>query len=113
MYECTRAEVLWKKLGLFFTKYMLIETQSIDFNFENVFINRVHRAPNHVINFMILVTKQYLYTSKCLKKTPSFVELLLKIEELRKIEMYNAKVKNTMNTHTRKWAPYEDPKVNL
>ena len=67
------------------------------------FLGRVHCNPGHVVNFIVLVCKQFLYAKKCLGVKAHFKELLKVID---RIEKYNAKEKGRLHYHQCKWAPY-------
>ena len=69
----------------------------------NVMMNTVHQNPNHVINFICLVTKQYIYAQKCLKRTLNKQELIEKINLFENIEKYNAIKSGKLTKHIRKW----------
>ena len=70
----------------------------------NVIMNTVHPKPNHVINYMCLVTKQYIYAQKCKGKTLHIEELTSRINLYEKIEKYNAVKNGNLTKHVKKWS---------
>ena len=67
--------------------------------------NCVIDSPVHIINFIILITKQYLYAQRCLKLPANFIELKARINMLKNTEYYIAKKNNNVTKHLAKWQP--------
>lgn len=99
-YECGSVKNLWMDLRLLLTKYNIV---NLDFSLRNIMFNQVHANKNHVINFIVLITKQYIYRSRCFKEKPKFSTLLREIENVYKVEEHLAKVRNNWNKHVKKW----------
>ena len=59
---------------------------------------------SHIINFLVLVAKQYIYRQRCLKKSLVFQEWLGLIKRLEAIEKYIAVKNEKIKTHIKKWA---------
>ena len=65
--------------------------------------NLIQPEKADVANFILLVTKQYIYANKCLGKKLCKYELEVKIEKNRKYELYHAKKNNCMYKYCKKW----------
>ena len=87
LFECKKSEKLWWHLRQLCQEI----TPECKWTYENIFLNAVHPRPHHVINFLVLVTKQYVYACKCTKSTPHIKVLLLKILEYQRLEKFNAR----------------------
>ena len=72
-------------------------------NYANVILNLVNDKPGHIFNFVILLTKQYMYANRCLKKNMTREMLINKIETIRRYEFYYAKQQNQLTKHCKKW----------
>ena len=101
--ECHVVKELWKKIFEFIQKEynvseICIDTPAILFN---KIVNK--QGQKHVANFICLVTKQYIYSQKCLMKELSFNELYQKIKHLQNVEKYIAIKNNRHETHQKKW----------
>ena len=68
-------------------------------------LNRLVEKKGHVINYMCLIVKQYIYAQRCAKKGLNFVVLKERIHMLERVEKYIA-VKNFKTAiHNAKWNP--------
>ena len=47
----------------------------------------------HIVNFLVLIAKQYLHRTRCAKKRPNIFEFKELVTQVRKKEKYNA-IKN-------------------
>ena len=56
-----------------------------------------------LINTLILVTKYYIYSSKCQRKQLNFNTLIARVEHYKKIEYIIALRKNKLVKHQLKW----------
>ena len=73
--------------------------------YKNVILNKVHDNPKQVVNFLLLLTKQYIHKCKCLNVTPRFDQLRNEIDLMYKIELFNAQINNQFVKHLLKWSP--------
>ena len=55
-------------------------------------------------NLLILITKQYIYATKCLKEELNFIHLAQKIYLIQNLERIIASRNNKMFKHVRKWS---------
>ena len=72
-FECKYVKDLWgSALEYIQEKY---DEVGLAWNVKNVLLNTIHPVVNHVQNFLCLVTKQFIYHSKCQKQKPIFLHL--------------------------------------
>ena len=69
--------------------------------------NKIHKNPGHVVNFICLVVKCYIYKQRCIGKLPIINEIKNLIVFQEQIEKYNASVKNNLLKHMKKWTRYK------
>ena len=67
----------------------------LEWNLVNIIFNLVHPKVTHIINFVILATKFYLFQCKCGNKQPNSVELIYEIANYRNTEYYNVMKTNS------------------
>ena len=60
-----------------------------------------------LVNTIILITKQYIYSIKCTNKTLYFPELVAKISMYRRLEEYSARKAKKLHVHKDKWKMYD------
>ena len=70
-----------------------------------VISNQFCQAKAHASNFICLITKQYIYRQRCMKKELIFNELKAHIHTLECIEKYIAIKNGKFHHHTTKWKP--------
>ena len=102
MSECKYSRTLWEKLDQEFKKLHI----SCEFNFRNVLFNNVHENRSHVCNFLILVTKQYIFRCKCTDTIPVWIALLNEFKLVRAIERYNSSTSG-FTKYSKRWSPVE------
>ena len=90
------------------TMCMTVNKAEIDLTPENIMLNRVHAKPKHIINYLVLIVKQYLFYCKCANKSFVFVEIIHKIESMYQMEYYNAKHNDKLRKSFRRWEPYSE-----
>lgn len=66
--------------------------------------NIVHCSFSHIINLIVLTTKQYIYRSRCAGIIPSFEVLSIEIETVKKIECNLATEAGKLSYFYRKWS---------
>ncbi len=55
------------------------------------------------VNSICLITLQYIYGCRCLKKLPNFAQLKSKISDEQNVEKYIATKNNKLDKHRKKW----------
>ena len=86
--------------------------ENIRFNIKNVMLNLVHDNPTHITNLLLLISKQYMYYCKCIGKIFSCKELLIRIESMYQIELYNYSKDHKRRKHLLKWSPYDKERID-
>ena len=94
--ECKKIEPLWNSVVKMIKKENSLSTDEILFN-------NVNPNPKRVENTIVLITKQYIYRTKCLNENLSEIALKRVIGEYKEIEKCIARRKNVINTHNNKW----------
>ena len=91
-FECPIVEMFWDKLHEYITNtFYFLEGIELDFSFKHIFLNSVvTNNMSHLVNFVILVAKQYIYSRKCQNKRVRFDNFIKIIENQMSIERYNA-----------------------
>ena len=99
-YFCDIVQDLWKQLLEWISKNFSVGV--ITFNVTTVLCNRLVQGKGHVVNFMCLITKQYIYSQRCLGNQIHFGVLVKNILALENIEKYIAiKKSETSETHSK------------
>ena len=70
---------------------------------KNIMTNRVVKNKRDVINFMCLIVKQYIYSSRCLQKDLHFSAIKAKIKSVENVEKYIAIKNSKVRIHEKKW----------
>ena len=76
-----------------------------ELNIYSWLFNTVGNNKSHIINFVAILAKQYLYRSRCGKIIPSSHAFLKELENLFQVESAIAKVCNKIRKHEKKWGP--------
>ena len=96
-FECNHVRRLWYSAELFKDK------SNTMLSYKNIVLNQVHQRVNHVDNFICLLTKQYIYRQRCLKKDLSSFELRNHIRMTENVEKSIAFKNNRVRYHNDKW----------
>ena len=102
MWECTEVQSLWTNLWIYVQQRF--PNQKFEVNKVNVIFNKLVDNPANIVNFLCLITKQYIYSSKCMKNSLSFSELKMRIGRIENIEKYIATKNETVSKHLSKWS---------
>ena len=94
-----------------FVKCLNIPVNEINICCKNVILNSIHYKPEHIVNYITLIVKQFIFYCKCANKKPGIVEIMAKIESIYQIEKYNAKHDYTLMKRFKKWLPYDEYNV--
>ena len=108
--ECEKVKPLLKEIPCLYKQYTGKEVASPDLNKENILFNTIHKKPAHLLNFILLALKQYIYSTKCLNKAITMENFKGYVEHCRKCEYYNAKQTKKLNVYYAKW---KDEKIQL
>ena len=102
LWECNITKDLWKKLEKFIFYFLEIR---INFSMVCIILNNYSGPKKELINVLIAIMKQYVYTSKCFQKTPIFKEFVEKVSYWHLAEKHlmttNFTYKNLVNFNKR------------
>ena len=81
-------------------------------NILNFLFNTVVEKKNHIVHFLCIFIKQYIYRMRCLGKKPTVKSLIIQIELHHTIELSIARSVHKVVKHNKKWSPiYLTPNV--
>ena len=78
-------------------------TQEWDLGPTAIIFNKIVRKKNHAVNFICLVTKQYIYQQRCLKGSLNISRWRNHIKRIENIEKYIAIKNGKIYGHQKKW----------
>lgn len=107
--DCTIVKRLWQQLQEYVHQSLRAPlTQSLCWNNSSIVFNLVHPKPGHAINFIVLITKQYIYRCRCQQQKPIFQQLQYEIENNYDVEYAIAVKNNKLKQHAIKWSAFKD-----
>lgn len=99
--HCSKIQALWETI-----KNWCIQIEpEVDFSEKNIVFGTVSKNPKSTVNVIVLITKYYIYKSRCLNTKPQAIELKEYILWHHKMELLGAKVKGTFQKCESKWLP--------
>ena len=98
LYDCVYVEPMWNTLRIV-CKEMV--NQPVDLSYANVMLNSISQC--NAANYLCLVTKQYIYRTRCQKKRPSTQTLKNELYSARRIEKYYAIRDCRMTGFMKRW----------
>ena len=102
LYECEVILDVWTKI---YEDLIQLDILLNELTAKNVMFNQLHESPEHIVNFICLYVKQYMYRCRCQGTTPSYNEVIRLIEFQQQIEYYNAKLDVRVVKHCIRWKP--------
>ena len=101
--QCPVSKNIWDDLKSF----LYVKTQIyLHFSNRDIIFGSYFFPFFELYNHIIMLTKQYLYASRCLGRLPDGMGLRNKIERDYKIEMMVGKAENQLNKVKEKWNPF-------
>ena len=100
MSSCSEVSLLWQQVKIWIEENF--KTQ-IDLNPTKIIFNRLVQPKKHIANFICLLTKQYIYRQKCLKKPLHFQSLKAHLWKIENLEKYISIQRNRLSIHQLKW----------
>ena len=102
LYDCVKVQIIWKQVENY--------VKSMDNEFKisgylSIFLNQTMNTKGHIFDFLISFCKQYIFACKCLGDTLNFDIMMVKFNEIQKMEKYKAVKQGLEKNHTRKWQP--------
>lgn len=105
-YDCSIVQELWNYVKRFLWDNLIRSVyRQLEFSVQNVLFNTVHPSFAHIVNFIVLIVKQFIYRCKCLKTPLSPEQAIGEVDYVFRIEGQIAREKNKWNKHVSKWKP--------
>ena len=100
-WECHIIERLWAEL------FKLCDFKGIEVykTVNHILLLGIHDKPQHVVNYLVIIIKQYIYSLRCLNQTPSIAGMKNVIEKQYNVEYFIAKTEHVESKFHRKWKP--------
>ena len=73
--DCLAIRSVWIELHRYVCQRISTPMSEMDFSCKRIILNDVHPKPGHITNLLVLLTKQHIYTCKCLGKQIKFQEI--------------------------------------
>ena len=105
LYSCSQM-ILWKELCKYVKEHTKIELSECTFSWKTIFINLVHPQKFRIINYISLITKQFIFAQKCRKEPRTFARLLDRINNIKKLEIWNARFHKEHTKVYNRWCPF-------
>lgn len=103
--NCIKVRCLWESVKMYIRQNdQNGVSQNINFSERNSVFSSVHPDPNNVTNFLVTITKQYIFRVKCMDGVLLEDQLLQEFEKVYDIEANIATRKNKWNRHVKKWS---------
>ena len=104
-YECETALKIIELYLVLLKEYQKQKDVHLNYNISvaTVLMNNVMQPPIHLLNFLILCAKQYIYSRRCIKEKCTVAGFKKVVENARRIELYNAKQNKKIGTYLLKW----------
>ena len=100
-YECEWSSKIWQKI-----ERLCFPNQNPDrhFTFENILLVDIMPNAKFLQNLLVLLTKYFIYRSKCENTKPTYAHLINYIYLMKDLELTIAKRNKKMHIHDLKWA---------
>ena len=112
LYECPFIQRIWSDMEQFMENEFEMEEKP-KLGTKEILLNQAIQNPGHLVNFFVLMIKQYLYACKCQSVIPETNEIITKFKKLYVIEKYNATGTQAYNKHVKKWLPYSKIQIGV
>lgn len=103
-FECKHVYKFWQEIREFIYDCENNVAIECDWSFKNIMDNQVHPRPANVINFLVLVAKQFIYCQRCHKNLPFSDILIREFEQIYEMELRIARDTNKLRRHYEKWS---------
>ena len=101
MFACTKIKPIWDYL-----KQMIKDKgRVLTWTMQSIMENKVHLKNTHVINFITLAVKQFIFQQKCLKNGVDIQTTCNQIRFYYKMECFNV---NNKEEITERWRPVKE-----
>ena len=107
MTSCSVIKGIWQNFEEFVVENYMVDRTKLSITPRNIITNTIYPIVGHVVNFLCLITKQYIYRCKCLKNRLNFEDIIRMFRHYQCIEKYIAKKNGNEAFHKMKWASQE------
>lgn len=80
-----------------------IKNQTLDFADSRIMFNTISKEPKNIINMIVLITKHYIYRTKCMEQVLNVFQLKECILWHYKMELLGAKINGKQGKCEAKW----------
>lgn len=109
---CSFAQKCWYALQQYILKNDRASVSSqLTWNAKNIIFSSVHPTPGSVINFLVIIVKQFIYRARCQDATPLPMLIEDEIDKVYHTELSIAKKLDKMHRHAVKWSALRDIEV--
>ena len=84
--ECSKIVTLWAQLACVCCYFLNVNIKFMD---ETIYLNNYIGPSKDLINILIAVMKQYIYSAKCFQKIPIFQEYMSKLADYYTIDKFS------------------------
>ena len=102
LWHCKFVKKVWQNIAKLL-KTNDSTTDTNNWSLSSVIYNLVQEKPNHVVNYIVLVIKFYIFRAKCKGEKVCYQEALYEIITAIQIDEYNARKNNSMKKHSKRW----------
>lgn len=107
LWYCPKVKKFWSAL-LKWLKYIHVcKLDTMDFDVHTVIFNNYKGANNWLVNTILLIVKQYIYSCTCQKWNLSLLPVVTKIRGYQSLEESIARSKKKINKHEKKWEVFK------
>lgn len=112
---CPKTDKLWMDLKHFIEQNDNTGIRDlVSFTPVNIILNSVHPKPSHVVNMLVLITKQLIFRNRCLQRSINFAQIEHEIELMYKLEENIANQTHKLRKHYEKWGCIKEvPDIDL
>ena len=97
---CEYAHKLWRLLEKWINYYLKVD---LTLTKDQILLNNYTGANKKMINFLIIVMKQHIYSAKCFQEIPVFQQYVTKLSKWFHVDRIIALENNTSGNFVKKW----------
>lgn len=106
--NCGRVQRIWNELKIYIEQNSVSSCENLEWSDKNIIFSQVHPVPSNIVNFLITITKQYIFRIRCTRGFLSGNNLIQEIENIYYIEANLAQRKNKWRRHKNKWGSIKE-----
>ena len=103
-FHCEIAKKIWSEVEQYLEHFWKVK---VTITLENILLNKIDTKPCSVANFVCLITKQEMYSKRCLKEKLTTKNLFKRIKTLQGYERQQAIKNGKLKLHIQKWGENE------